>query len=268
VDALIASGAPVPSLEESELVADLVPEEIAAAEVLAGEPHEAAPSTPAAAPVPDAALRRLAGAVAHEVRNPLTAIRTFAELLPAHHDDEEFRTRFAELVSRDVLRIEDVVERLGRVAALGPPEPDDVDVTALLEELLELRRAAVRERHLLVLKELDPGRPLARGDRRQLRLAFEALLDGALAAVPERGDVYLASRHHAAGLRGEPSVRVLVRFRGPERAGAPPLAGTSPAENALDFAIAELLVRAQGGALALDTSDAEESVVVLDLPAR
>jgi len=121
-----------------------------------------------------------------------------------------------------------------------------------------------------VLKELDARKPFARGDARQLRLAFEALLDKALQLVPERGDVYLASKHHSSGLRGEPSVRVLIRFHGPERAASradEPIAGTSPADNALEFAICDLLIRAQGGALALDTSDADETVLVLDLPA-
>jgi signal transduction histidine kinase len=45
------------------------------------------------------------------------------------------------------------------------------------------------------------------------------------------------------------------------------MVGVSTADHALELAIAETVVRAHGGALAVDTSDGEETVIVLDLPA-
>jgi signal transduction histidine kinase len=227
-----------------------------------------------AAPAAEAALRRLAGAVAHEVRNPLSTIRTFAQLLPERYEDSEFRQQFAALVDQDVMRIEDVVTRLGRLASFAPPKLEPVDVAALLERVLEDRRGVIRERRLVVLQELDTQEPFAVGDTDQLRFAFEALLNRCLTIVPERGDVYVASRHHDAGLHGHPSVRVLVRLRASEREAGPggePLepaaAGLSAAENALELAITETIVRAQGGAFTIDASDRQETVIVLDLPA-
>jgi DNA-binding NtrC family response regulator len=221
-------------------------------------------------PSGDAALRRLAAAVAHEVRNPLSTIRTFAQLLPERYQDSEFRRRFAELVDQDVLRIEDVVSRLGQLAELAPPRREPVDVAALLERTLDDRRGVIREQRLVVLQELDTDQPLAIGDTDQIRFAFEALLNRCLRLVPAGGDVYVASRHHEAGLHGRPSVRVLVRLRPPGREAEPraePATGLSTAENALELAIAESIVRSQGGAFAVDTSDGQETVIVLDLPA-
>lgn len=218
--------------------------------------------------LPDASLRRLAGALAHEVRNPLTAIRSFAALLPDRYSDSDFRGRFAELVAEGVDRIEDVVGRLERLASLAPPMEADVDMEALLTELLRERRDAIRRRRLLVLKELDADQPLATGDADQLRFAFEALLNKALDLVPEEGDIYCASKHHATGLDGRPSLRVLLRYRSAEDGDASgrPLEGLSPAENALEFVIADAVIRAQGGRLAVNPGDAE-TVVVVDLPA-
>jgi len=215
----------------------------------------------------DAELRRLVGAVAHEVRNPLTTIRTFAELLPTRYQDGEFRERFAELVGHGIERIEEVVQELVRLAALSAPKTEPIDIASLIEELLERQREMIHERRLLVLKELDKGQPLALGDAEQLRFAFEALLQKCLDLVPERGDVYFASRHHDTGLRGMPSVRVLVRFRGPEgERAAAPVPGVSPAENALEFVVAEAVARAQGGALTIQ-AEGDETVLLLDLPA-
>ncbi len=160
------------------------------------------------------------------------------------------------------------MERLGRLAALRDPEPAPVDVPALCEELLDARREEVQRRKLLVLKELDRSQPLALADPDQLRFAFDALINKVLDLVPDRGDVYLASRHHALGLHGGPGLRVLLRFRG---AGAARSAESeerlSVSEHALEFVFAELLVRAQSGNLTVAAPDAGETVIVLDLPA-
>ncbi len=267
--ALFEEPEPAVLVEEPEL-AVLVEEperEPAASAPAEPVPPEPAPPQPApAAPVSDATLRRLADAVSHEVRNPLTAIRTFAELLPERYGDAEFRTRFARHVTDGVERVDRVVDALARLAGLGPPDRKPVDLGALLEEALDARRQTIRDRHLLVLKEFDPSRPNALCDSEQMRFAIEVMLDRALEMLPARGNLYLASRRHPTGLRGGPAVRVLLRLQTPGRSAAPGQ-GLSPAENSLGFAIAEAVARAQGGSVAIGGSDPAETVVLMDLPA-
>jgi DNA-binding NtrC family response regulator len=221
-------------------------------------PAPPAPRSTAAAP---GDLARLAAALGHEVRNPLTSVRVFAELLPERYRDPEFRSEFARLAAEGLSRAEGALARLERLAAFAPPQPRPVDVAGLLEDLLDKRRSRIHERRLLVLEELDRGRPTAFCDPEQLRFACEGLLDAAIELVPERGHIYLASKRTA------PGVRVLLRWRGPESAPErAPHPQISPAANALDLALAEIAVRAQGGALTLDTSDRSETLVVVDLP--
>ena len=127
----------------------------------------------------------------------------------------------------------------------------------------------VRESRLLVLKELDAQAPDAVGDPGQLRFALESVLDKSLELAPKGGELYIASKHHPTGLRGRPAVRVLVRFgsRGGDSPRRPHIPGTSTAENALEYAIAEAIIRAQGGNFTLDTGDGDETVLLLDIPA-
>lgn len=233
----------------------------------AAEPAPVVP--PDAAPVrhaPDA-LRRLIGAISHEVRNPLVAIRTFSSLLPERFDDPDFRTRFAGIVGDDVRRIEHAVDRLARFAALGTPESKPVDVSALLDELLEGRRDEIQARRLVVLRELDREHGVALGDAAQYRFAFEALLDKALELVPERGDIYVASRHHPGDGDDAPStVRVLIRFECPDEIlPAVEVEGISLAETALDLVLADAVVRAQGGSMTVSTAETTETVILIDL---
>jgi DNA-binding NtrC family response regulator len=289
---ILAEVVALPEADEPDATATLEPEEPDAPLILEPEAAvvEEEPAETSSAPAPDiepampptevapeaipataselrAALQRLAVAVAHEVRNPLVAIRTFAQLLPERFQDEEFRTRFAESVQKDVRRLEEVTNRLSQLGDLVPGERLAVDVARILDELLEAHREALQERRVLVLKELDRSEPFGVGDPAQLRVALDCLLDKALSLVPERGDAYVASRHHASGLRGEPALRILVRFKGPPVDRDDAARGLTVAAASLDLIVSEALVRAQGGTFHLDTSDAGESVVIIDLPA-
>jgi len=149
-----------------------------------------------------------------------------------------------------------------------------VDVTGLLEGILEERRAEIQKRRLLVLKELDTARPLVAADEAMLRFAIEGLLSRALRWVPERADLFIASKYHPVGPLGEATVRVLMRFFNPigrrdSSNAVAPAAETDVSEQgtALEFMLAEQLIAAQGGTLRVDTTEADETVVLLDLPA-
>ena len=217
-------------------------------------------------------LRRLASAVAHEIGNPLVGIRSFAQMLPGRFDDPEFRRQFAERVDADTRRIEAALDTLERLGSLGRPELGPVDVPALLAGLLELQRGRIQERRLVVLEELDREQPLALADAEQLRFAFGLLFDQALAWLPERGDLYVATRHQA-GARER--LRILLRFRSAEPArptgssGAPAEPGSEAslalADHALAVAVVESVVRAQGGTFGVEASSPGETLIVIEL---
>ena len=264
--------APAPALAAEGMTAESVTVESETSEggpgpwlpaPLAPALRPAAERAPPAAP-DDAGLRRLAATLSQQVRNPLATIRSFAELLPERFDDPDFRARFAEMVREDVSRIDGLLSRLEALASLDAPQRAKVNVSELLQELLEERREAFRSKHLLVLKELDSRDPIVLADRGQLRLAFGALLDKTLEIVPVRGDVYLASRRRDAHDAEDPAVRVLLRFHDPS-AGAND--GLVPLASSLELLVAELGVRAQGGTFTLGASESEERVIVVDLPA-
>jgi signal transduction histidine kinase len=166
-----------------------------------------------------------------------------------------------------VRRIERVMDRLSRLAALRPAERRPVDVSAFIEELLERQRERIERRRLVVLEELDQRNGVCLGDEQQLRFALEALIDKSLELVPDRGDVYVAAKHHPEGLRGSPSLRVLIRFQSPESPSSGAAGEPSPSEMALDILLAEAIVRAAGGFLTLSDAGGRETLIVLDLPA-
>jgi signal transduction histidine kinase len=260
---------PVAEVLEPEPVAEAVEVPERDAEEIADAP-EVAESPPPAEPSEEtdrASIARLAAAVAHEVRNPLVSIRTFSELLQDHYADQEFRDRFGRLVADDVRRIEEAVERLeqmGEASTAVPGTP--VEMTALLESLLDEQRSHIQKKRLLVLKELDRAHPLALGDEEALRTALAALLNHAIEEIPERGDLYLASRHHAKSPE-QGTMRILLRYRVEPVAGPRDSALPGLRETVLGHSVANSLIERQGGSLTVDTTDSAETLVVIDLPA-
>jgi hypothetical protein len=274
-----ASFVPAEADDESPVSGDLereTPAAIAGRSEVSGEspgempPPEPIESRPDAADEPSASdrqWRRLARSLSHEIRNPLVSIRTFAELLPEHYEDETFRERFSELVGQDVAHIGDILSRLASVVEHEKLEARAFDVSSAIEELLEERRERIQERRLLVLRELEREVPLAWVDPSALRAALAGLLDRALDSLPERGDLFIATRHIERAADGEPRLRILLRHHSRELAGGGEerLEELTPAANVLEYVIAQTVVEASGGSLTIDSTDAHETLILVDL---
>ncbi len=264
----LAAVAPAPPSPEEETWALVRDEAPAGPEQFAPIAAPTPERKPPADLVTDHELRRFLGAISHEIGNAAVPLRTAAALYAERLQDPDVKERFARLVETDARRLDDVLARLARFASFDAPKRAPVDLAALVESLVAERRTDLETRELLLLSELERAAPPALGDEEQLRFGLDALLRKATQIARPRGDLFLASRHHAHGLRGSPSVRVLLRFHGgaaPKASGVPN--GLSLSESALDVLLAEAIVRAHGGRLTVDAADGGETVVLVDLPA-
>ena len=229
-------------------------------------PPEASP-TPQPAPVahePD--VRDLVSPLADEIREPLRAIRTYAKLLDQRPDDEALRHELSGLVEGDLSRVERTLERLEQFASFGPPQLAPVDLSALVASELEQRQVEMRERSLVVLRELETLAQPAIVDEEQLRFAIGALLDRALRMVPEGGDLYAGSFYRDADEEGPARLRLLLRFHSPEELLVAPddLPGSS---TPIEVVLARELIERMGGASAVDASGSQDNVILIELPA-
>ncbi|HSE96023.1 MAG TPA: PAS domain-containing protein, partial [Methylomirabilota bacterium] len=101
-----------------------------------------------------AALGAMATGIAHEIRNPLVAIKTFAELLPDRADDHEFRSTFAKVAVKEIHRIEQL---LGRLRALAVPTAfplRPLDLQMPIVDTVDLLRGEADRRRVRFLVEI------------------------------------------------------------------------------------------------------------------
>jgi signal transduction histidine kinase len=131
----------------------------------------------------------LTAGIAHEIKNPLVAIRTFAELLPERYDDPEFRGQFGDVMIREIARIDKLIDRL---RGLGP-KPDKrqhlIDVRVPLDETLSLLSAKFDQLSIRINKTYPKKPPLVEGASDDLKQMFLNLLMNSCEAMNHPGDI-------------------------------------------------------------------------------
>jgi two-component system nitrogen regulation sensor histidine kinase GlnL len=154
-----------------------------------------------------ASFGALASGVAHEIKNPLVAIRTFAELLTDRYGDEEFREDFSKVVIREIARIDDLVGRLRGLAASTPHRTARVDIREPIKETLALLRAQLEQSRTTAHCDFDHPAPFVAVDEPQLKQLFINLLQNSIEAMGRGGAINV----HVTGKDSHGASWIVVR---------------------------------------------------------
>ena len=132
-------------------------------------------------------LEIIAGGFAHEIRNPLTSIKTFIQLAPERKDDHEFIRDFSKVVLDDVHRIERLIQEILDYARYMEPKLTDEDLNDLVSSCLYFIEVKADSRGIKIEKELASELPRVMLDRQQIKQVLLNLLLNAMDAMGERG---------------------------------------------------------------------------------
>jgi signal transduction histidine kinase len=132
-------------------------------------------------------LEIIAGGFAHEIRNPLTSIKTFIQLAPERKDDVDFIQDFSRVVLDDVHRIERLIGEILDYARYMEPKLTDEDLNDLVSSCLYFIAVKADSRGIKVEKELASELPRAMLDRQQIKQVLLNLLLNAMDAIGDRG---------------------------------------------------------------------------------
>jgi len=141
-----------------------------------------------------ASLGTLTAGLAHEIRNPLVAIKTLTQLLPERLEDEEFRNHFVQIASGEVDRISSLVTELLDFARPSEPKLENEDINGILDGMLLLISTETKKKHIQMVKEYTHDLPPVIVDREQIKQVFLNILLNAIEATPENGTVSVRTR--------------------------------------------------------------------------
>lgn len=132
-------------------------------------------------------LETIAGGFAHEIRNPLTSIKTFVQLAPGRREDEQFICQFSQVVIEDVYRIERLIHEILDYARYREPQFLPEDLNSVISSCLYFIEVKASSKGIVIDKQLAPDLPLVQMDRQQIKQVLLNLFLNALDAMADRG---------------------------------------------------------------------------------
>lgn len=135
-----------------------------------------------------AAVGRMAASIAHEIRNPLAAMRGSIQMLRSEMDGDTEQAQLMEIILRESDRLNKIVADYLNYARPRPAELKNVDISALVTDTFKLLRNSDEIIDGHVLEEDLPDRPaIVSGDPEQLKQVCWNIARNALKAMPQGG---------------------------------------------------------------------------------
>ncbi len=142
-----------------------------------------------------ATVGTLAASLAHEIKNPIGAIKGFTQVIDKaveDHDMDAIRD-FKDVVPRQLDRINEIMERLLMLSRPGKKEKCGVDVNKVLDDIIKLIKKQAMKQQIEIVVTFD-DLPKIKADPGQLTQAFLNLALNAVQAMPNGGLLELRTR--------------------------------------------------------------------------
>jgi len=161
-------------------------------------------------------LETMAGGFAHEIRNPLTSIKTFVQLAPERRDDVEFMEQFSQVVCEDVERIERLVHEILDYARYMTPKLTQESLNDVVSSCLYFIEVKASSKAITIQKELASDLPFVKLDRQQIKQVLLNLFINAMEAIggDQGGRLSVRTRKLVKPVN-EPWVQIEVEDSGP-----------------------------------------------------
>ncbi len=220
-----------------------------------------------------AAVGRLSAGVAHEIGNPLAAIRGMLDLVQAGDLDRAEEKEFVSRIQRETERIHRTIRDLLDFSRHDPEQPGRIESSASLLEVVDdtvkLVDRQSRFRDIALELAVDESLPRVRGDHERLRQLLLNLLFNAADALPQGGKIEVSATRASA------TVQLVVSDNGPGIDDEildqvfDPFVTTKPAGQGtgLGLAVCHTIVDRLGGSIRAENRAGGGASVEVSLPA-
>lgn len=225
-------------------------------------------------------IERFAADVAHELKNPLTSLRSAVETLPRAKRAED-RERLNEIIQHDVRRLDRLISDISNAsrldAELARQSAEPVDMGQLADAMVSIQKDVAQKRHVDVVLDKQVGKlaPIVLGYDSRLAQVLNNLIDNAVSFSPEGGKVSvliatteetvtLQVTDEGPGIRGD-ITRIFQRFYTDRPEGE-----SFGDHSGLGLAISRQIIEAHGGTIVAanrtDRSGAQFTVTLRRAP--
>ena len=209
-------------------------------------------------------IGQVSAGLAHEIRNPLTTIKGFMQLIKPAQWPESFRP-YQQLILDEIQTINQVLDKFVLLTSPSAPQMGPVNMTETIQTMAQAIQSTSLRQDITLVLEISTHSAYVMGDPDQLLQAFQFILNNAIDASPKDGKIIIRL------IENESHLRISIIDNGP---GIPenlrlrvldPFFTTQKEGIGLGLTIAQQIILAHHGKLhfSIPTSGTE---VLVDLP--
>jgi signal transduction histidine kinase len=158
-------------------------------------------------------LGNLAARLAHELKNPLTAIGTFIQLLPSRYDDEEFRRDFYKIAMEETMRMNNLITELLDLVKPKESHFEYGNLHELIDKMILLVSPQSKAKKIEIVRKFDDSLGEVWMDSEKIKQVVLNLLSNAVDFTPHRGKIEITTSKNS-NMAKQNTVRIEVKDNG------------------------------------------------------
>jgi signal transduction histidine kinase len=159
-------------------------------------------------------LGNLAARLAHEIKNPMTAIGTFIQMMPQKYDDTEFREKFHMIAMEETSRINNLITELLNLVKKRELNFSLSDLHDLIDKMILLISPQSNAKKIKVTRRFDPNIGMVWMDSEKMKEVILNLLSNAVEFTPKGGTIDIFTKSFTE--KEKPSViHIEIKDNGP-----------------------------------------------------
>lgn len=215
-----------------------------------------------------ASLGRLAAGIAHEIRNPLSSIRGFAQYFQGKFEPETKDVKYAKAMVDEIDRLNRIIEALLDFARPAEPKLSPYSIEDVINHALGLVQADMDVKEVRLTRNFQSGIPEVMIDRDQMIQAILNILLNAVEALDKDGEITVSASTEGdnlkitisdtgSGIREEDLSKVFDPFFSTKKSGT-----------GLGLAIVHKIVENHGGEIRVNSIVGQGATFTILLPLR
>ena len=158
-------------------------------------------------------LGSLAARLAHEIKNPMTAIGTFLQMLPHRYEDEEFRNEFQSIALEETRRVNRLITELLDLVNKRESRFEITDIHSLINKMTLLISPQSKSKRITIQTTLAAQEATARVDTGKVKQVILNLLSNAVESTPDEGTIHIETSRME--VQKEAYLQVVISDSGP-----------------------------------------------------
>ncbi len=222
-------------------------------------------------------IGQLASSIVHEIRNPLTSIKTFVHYLPekVRSHDNAFLEKFETIIPNEINRLEKIVQQLLNLARPRVLNKQKMGLSAVINVTLEVLKEKINLRSVQLERSYLTDADIFYGDKEQIQQVLLNLVLNALDAMQNGGTLTIKLWREVGEGAGPSHSRLMLSIQDTGCGISPdqlknlfvPFHTTKKDGVGLGLIISQEIIKLHGGEIRVESEPNSGTRFIIDLPA-